>query len=186
MIATVIPFDIYDEAVVVDRFISLAKEIWRGVDVGISAHNGAEAVQGYPPASDKDILTVLADLVLDRFGVAGLAELNRQASLLIKAGFGVADGDRRPRNGAQADGGTDGGRPKFMSDDSSGLEGPRVHLADPKNGEWGLRSVILYEGLHMAAHPNGNGFIAIRAGYRPLWLRHGDDCSLEVVDVTAF
>lgn len=184
MIATVIPFDIYDEAVIVDRFISLAKEIGRGVDLGISAHNGAEAVQGYPPASEKDILKVLADLVLDRFGVAGLAELNRQAGSLVKDGFGVADRDRRLRNGAQPDG--EGGRPKFMSDESSGLEGPRVHLADSRNGEWGLPSVILYEGLHMAAHPNGNGFIAIRAGYRPLWLRHADDCSLEVVDVTAF
>ena len=46
MSATIIPFDIHDEAVVVDRFISLAKEIDRAVDAGISAHNGAEAVQG--------------------------------------------------------------------------------------------------------------------------------------------
>ena len=102
MSATIIPFDIHDDAVVVDRFISLAKEIDRAVDVGISAHNGAEAVQGYPPASLKDITAVLANLVLDRFGLAGLAEFNRQASILVKSGFGRADCEEMPNASSSA------------------------------------------------------------------------------------
>lgn len=187
MSATIIPFDIHDDAVVVDRFISLANEIDRAVDVGISAHNKAEAVQGYPPASLKDITAVLANLVLDRFGVAGLAEFNHQASFLIKSGFGRADCDEKPNARSIAGPIADaaGSGPNFIPDASSGLRGPQVHLADPRNGEWSLTSVILYEGIHLAAHPNGNGFIAVRAGYRPLWLRHADDCSLEVADVDA-
>jgi hypothetical protein len=47
MSATIIPFDIYDAAVVVDRFISLSTQLEQSIDAGLAAHNKAEADQGY-------------------------------------------------------------------------------------------------------------------------------------------
>ena len=95
MSATIIPCDIYDEAVVVDRFISLSTQLERGIDAGLAAHNKAEADQGYPPASLQDFSGALAYIVLVRFGHRGVAELNRQTRFLIRDGFGL-EGDSMP------------------------------------------------------------------------------------------
>jgi hypothetical protein len=44
----------------------------------------------------------------------------------------------------------------------------------------------LYDGIRMTEHPTGNGFIVVREGQRPVWVRHASHYGLEVVDIKAF
>jgi hypothetical protein len=67
-----------------------------------------------------------------------------------------------------------------------GEAGPEISLSGPDNEVWTLETVALTPGIFVAAHPSGNGFVAVHAGGFHQWLRHSDcDCALEVVDITA-
>ena len=68
---------------------------------------------------------------------------------------------------------------------SPGEEGPDISLKDPKNEAWNLETIALTPDLYVAAHPSGNGFVAVHARGLHQWLRHSDcECRLEVVDIS--
>ena len=67
-----------------------------------------------------------------------------------------------------------------------GEKGPEIHLKGPDKHPWTLETVALTPNIFVAAHPSGNGFVAVHARGHHQWLRHSDcDCSLEVIDITA-
>ena len=67
-----------------------------------------------------------------------------------------------------------------------GEQGPEIDLKGPDDQAWTLETVALTPGVFVAAHPSGNGFVAVHARGHHQWMRHSDcDCSLEVVDITA-
>jgi hypothetical protein len=67
-----------------------------------------------------------------------------------------------------------------------GETGPKISLRGPDTEPWTLETVALTPHIFVAAHPSGNGFVAVHARGFHQWLRHSDcDCALEVVDITA-
>jgi hypothetical protein len=65
-------------------------------------------------------------------------------------------------------------------------KGPEISLKNASNERWTLETVALTPGIFVAAHPSGNGFVAVHAGGFHQWWRHSDgECDLEVVDITA-
>jgi len=67
-----------------------------------------------------------------------------------------------------------------------GEEGPEISLKGARNGACNLETVALTSDIFVAAHPSGNGFVAVHARGFHKWLRHGDcGCRLEVVDIAA-
>ena len=76
----VIPININDPAVVVDRFIQLGVRLGKAFDKAVAAHDEHELAQGYPPATPREIANVLAHHLIGMWGPEAV-DLFRQAAL---------------------------------------------------------------------------------------------------------
>ena len=77
-----------DIAIVCDRLIGLTTKISDAFDRAVALHNACEALQGYPPASRSELVGVLADYLLWKFGKEGIAAVEHQAKALLASGIG--------------------------------------------------------------------------------------------------
>ena len=99
----VIPINIHDPAVVVDRFVQLGVRLGEAIDKSIGAHDELELAQGYPPATPREIVNVLAHHLIGMWGSEAVQLFSQAAQEAIRYGARKYS-DEMPPPGADSEG----------------------------------------------------------------------------------